>query len=304
MGIVAAALQSHSAGMSILVTGAAGHLGRRVLDLLLAQNAGPIIATTRNPDSLADFAARGVTVRRADFEDAASLAPAFAGATRALLISTDALDRPGRRLAQHQAAVRALAAAGVKHVVYTSLPEAHDTPVSIAPDHAGTEDALAASGLDYTILRNNFYADLLFGILPPALKSGTLVDSRGDGRTAWVTREDCARAAVAALVSPVSGRRTLDVTGPDALTSDELVAIVSELVGRPIAHLSVPQPALIAGMVEHGLPKPVAEIYASFDAAIAQGKLARVSDTVQRLTGRAPQSVADFLRAHRDQLRA
>jgi len=174
----------------------------------------------------------------------------------------------------------------------------------LEPALTNLETALAASGLDYTILRNNFYADLLFGILPPALKSGTLVDSRGDGRAAWVTREDCARAAVAALVSPVSGRRTLDVTGPDALTSDELVAIVSELVGRPIAHLSVPPPALIAGMVEHGLPKPVAEIYASFDAAIAQGKMARVSDTVQQLTGRAPQSVADFLRAHRDQLRA
>lgn len=290
--------------MSILVTGAAGHLGRRVLSLLLEHNAGPLIATTRNPEALADLAAQGVTVRRADFDDPSTLPAAFAGATRALLISTDALDRPGRRIAQHQAAVRAFAESGVKHVVYTSLPDAHDTPVTIAPDHAATEDALAATSLDYTILRNNLYADLLFQFLPPALASGTYVTARGTGATAWVTREDCARAAAAALASPVSGRRTLDVTGPAALTSDELAAIVSEVVGKPIVHLAVPAPALIEGMVAHGLPKPVAELLASFDTAVARGKLARVTDTVQQLTGQPPQSVAAFLRAHRAQLRA
>jgi len=279
-----------------LVTGASGQLGRRVVELLLAQDLGPIIATTRTPDALKELAARGVEVRRADFEDEASLVQAFRGAGRALLVSTDALDRPGKRLAQHQRAIRALEAAGVKHVVYTSLPNPAGSVISIAPDHAGTEAALAASRLDFTILRNNLYADLLFMSLPQAIASGQLVDARGDGAVAYVTREDCARAAAAVLADrSSSGRRTLDVTGPAALTSDELAALASEVVGRKIVHVSVPGDALVRGLVEHGLPQPVAELLASFDAGIARGELATATDTVQRLTGRAPSSLRDFL---------
>ena len=107
---------------SVLVTGAAGQLGRRVLELLLeAPGAPTLIATTRRPDELAAFAARGVDVRRADFDEPAGLEAAFAGAGRALLISTDSIDRPGRRIEQHAAAIQALERAGARHVVYLSL---------------------------------------------------------------------------------------------------------------------------------------------------------------------------------------
>lgn len=287
-------------GSALLVTGASGHLGRRVLELLLDRKAGPLIATTRNPDSLKELAARGVEVRRADFDNEADLARAFRGAGRVLLISTDALDRPGRRVAQHRAAIRALEAAGVKHVVYTSLPNPYPgSPVAIADDHRETEAALAASRLDFTILRNNLYTELLLQSLKSAIASGQFVTARGTGATAYVTREDCARAAAAALAEPSTGRRTLDVTGPAALTGDELVAIASELAGRKIVHVPVPPDALIQGMVEHGLPRPVAELFASFDVGIQKGDLSGITDTVQRLTGRAPQSVRDFLSAHR-----
>jgi NAD(P)H dehydrogenase (quinone) len=288
---------------SLLVTGAAGQLGRRVLALLLEQKAGPIVATTRDPAALADFAARGVEVRRADFDDAASLPSAFAGAERALLISTDAIDRPGRRLEQQQRAIAALVEAGVRHVVYTSMPRPEGSPILIAADHAGSERALQASSLDFTILRNNIYAEMLLGVLPQALASGQLVDARGDGATAFVTREDCARIAGAALANRAhGGRHVVDVTGPAALTSREVAALAAELIGRPLAHVSVPLPALVDGLVQHGLPRPVAEIYASFDAAIARGEVAAVSDGVQRLTGKPPQSLRDFLAAHREAL--
>src|SRR5689334_9931004 len=106
---------------TLLVTGASGHLGRRVIELLLESNAGHLIATTRSPDKLAGLAARGVEVRQADFDDPGSLAAAFAGADRLLLISTDALDGTDRRIVQHGNAVAAAEQAGVKHVVYTSL---------------------------------------------------------------------------------------------------------------------------------------------------------------------------------------
>jgi NAD(P)H dehydrogenase (quinone) len=289
----------------LLVTGASGHLGRRVLELLIEQGAGPIIATTRDPARLQAFALPGVELRQADFDDAQSLSQAFAGAARALLISTDAIDRPGRRLTQHKRAVDALAAAGVQHVVYTSLPNPVGSLVTIAGDHAGTEAALAESALDYTILRNNLYTDYLLYDLPAALASGELVDARGEGAVSYVTREDCARTAAAALADRnTRGRRMLDVSGPEALTGAQIAALISELAGRPIRHVSVPQDALVRGMVQHGLPQPLAEIYASFHASSARGDLSAVTDTVARLTGQPPQSVRDFLRDHRAALAA
>lgn len=282
---------------TLLVTGATGKLGRQVVELLLERNAGPIIATTRTPEKLWDFKKRGVDVRAADFEDEASLVAAFKGADRALLISTDAL---GKRLSQHARAIRVFEKSGVKHVLYTSLPNAEKSVVSIAPDHAGTEAALAATKLDFTILRNNLYLDLALFTLKGAVAAGQIVDARGSGATAFVTREDCARAAAAALADrSAAGRRTLDVTGPEAVTSDQLAAIVSEIVGKVVAHVSVPVEALVKGMMEHGLPKPMADLYGSFDLAISKGELANATKTVATLTGKPPQSVRDFLTANR-----
>lgn len=285
---------------TLLVTGASGQLGRRVVEHLLELGPRKIIATTRNPDTLAGLRARGVDVRRADFDDDASLASAFQGATRALLISTDAIHEPGRRLAQHRQALQALQAAGVQHVVYTSLPNPVGSPIAIAPDHAQTEALLAAFPLDYTVLRNNIYAEILLASLPAAAASGQLVYARGDGAVAYVTREDCARVAAAALADEaLHGRRTLDVTGAQAWTGDQLAALLSELLDRNITHTSVTNEQYIEGLVAHGVPRAFAELFASFERGAARGDLATVTDVVQRFTGAQPQSLRTFLQAHR-----
>jgi NAD(P)H dehydrogenase (quinone) len=280
----------------LLVTGAAGKLGRRVVELLLEKKAGEVIAATRKPEALKDLVAKGVRVVKADFEQPASLAAAFEGVERALLISTDAI---GRRIEQHRAAVSAFAKAGVKHIVYTSMPNpGPESPVTIAPEHRATEELILATQLGFTLLRNNLYTDLMLATLPAAVKSGQLVDARGNGSAAFVTREDCAQAAAAALAKG-DGKQTLDVTGPEALSSAQLADILSELTGRPVKHLSVSPDALIEGMLQHGLPKVAAELYASFDAAIVKGQLAKATDTVKKLSGKAPQSVKAFLTANR-----
>ena len=289
---------------TLLVTGAAGQLGRQILDFLLESGAaGSIIAATRSPDKLSDYRARGIDVRAADFDDEAGLQSAFRGAKRALLISTDAVGVPGKRLSQHQRAVRAFAAAGVKHALYTSIPDADKSKITLAPDHAGTEQAIVEAGLSYTFLRNNHYADLLLGPLAGAVATGQLLDAKGNGKVAYVTRQDCARTAAAALAdSERTGREILDVTGPAAVSSEELASILSELSGRPVRHVSVPVAAVVQAMVQHGLPEPVARIFASFDSAIAAGELARATDTVERVTREKPRALRDFLSAHKAQL--
>jgi NAD(P)H dehydrogenase (quinone) len=287
----------------LLVTGASGHLGRRVVELLLERQAGPVVAATRTPDKLADFSQRGVTVRPADFDAPDTLATAFAGVDRLLVISTDALDKPGRRLKQHLAAVKAAEEAGVTHVVYTSLTNpGPDSPILLAPDHRGTEEALGASTMGWTMLRNNLYADLLPGSLARAVQMGQLFSAAGEGKAGYVTREDCARAAAAALASDFSGRRTLDITGPESLSQADLAEIASTITGRQVSYVPLPRDVLIENMTKGGLPGPVAELIASFDTGIAQGKLDVVSKAVEDLTGRKPTRIADFLAGQREVL--
>jgi NAD(P)H dehydrogenase (quinone) len=281
---------------SILVSGASGHLGRRVLENLLVRVApSAIVATTRKPESLAEFAARGVQVRRADFDDASTLGAAFAGVERALLISTDSLDEPGHRVEQHRRAIGALARAGARYVAYTSIVNPIGSLITLSKDHAQTEQALAESGLHYTVLRNNMYSDYTLDPAKRALAGGSVVNARGSGRVGFVTRADCAAIAAAVLVEPPTGNQTLDVTGPEALDSADFAALLSQLSGRPVAVQSIPVPALVEGMVQHGVPRHFAEILGSFDAGIAAGELAVVSDSVERFTGKKPESLADFL---------
>jgi NAD(P)H dehydrogenase (quinone) len=285
---------------TLLVTGGSGQLGRRVLELLLEAGSGRLIATTRNPEKLADLAIRGVVVRQADFDDAGSLPSAFAGADQLLLISTDAVDKPGRRIAQHRGAVQAAVQAGVKHVVYTSLTRPEPgSPVTFAPDHYGTEQALAASPLGWTILRNNVYTDFLLRALPQAVATGKLVAAAGEGGAGYVTREDCARAAAAALTSQGLDRKILDITGPAVVTHAELAKIASDLTGRPVAYVRAEPEELRKGLLAAGIPEVFADIVVSFDVARAKGTLAVVSDAVAELTGRAPMSVAAFLETQR-----
>ena len=286
----------------LLVTGASGQMGRRAVELLLETHAGNLIATTRTPEKLEALGDRGVDVRPADFDDPSSLEAAFTGADRMLLISTDALETPNRRLTQHRNAVRAAEAAGVRHVVYTSSAAPVPTPESsLINDHYWTEHALGATGLDWTILRNSLYTDFLLMSLPQAVASGQLFSATGGGARNYVTREDCTRSAVGALVS-ATGRAIHDITGPALLTQDELAAIVSELTGRPLAHTALPADALREGMIGAGVPPFMADALVAFDTACARGYSAIRTSSVETLSGRGPTSVREFLAANIDAL--
>ena len=287
----------------LLVTGASGHFGRRVLDHLMnTLDVSPerIVATTRKPAGLADLAAHGVEVRAADFDDPGSLDAAFAGADRALLVSTDVLGRPGHRLAQHRAAVTAAQNAGLKHVIYTSMPKPENSPLLFAPDHAGTEQALADSRLPgWTVLRNHWYFENLFMSMPTALASGQWFSAAGDGRTAHIARDDLARAAAVVLASGNGGRQTDTLSGEQAFTTEEIAQQVSTITGKPIQVVHVPSEALIQGMMDAGLPEPMARIFASFDTNTAAGGVAEVTNDYQRITGREPQPFDDWLQANK-----
>jgi NAD(P)H dehydrogenase (quinone) len=285
------------------ITGASGQFGQRVLHHLLSTLAVPasrIVAATRQPAKLSELAARGVTVRPLDFDDAATFGPAFDDLERVLLISTDALDRPGRRLEQHRRAIDGLVRAGVQHVVYTSMPQPEGSPVLIAPDHVGTEQALAASTLPgFTVLRNHWYFENLAHFMAGALASGTWYTADGGQGSADIARDDLALAAATALAGRESGRHTYTLSGREALTKVQIAQRVGAAIGKPIAVVQVPLEGLVQGMVGAGLPEPVARVFASFDTNTAAGRVAEVTGDFKRITGRDPQSFDDWLAANK-----
>jgi NAD(P)H dehydrogenase (quinone) len=281
---------------TLLVTGASGHLGRIAVEELLARGATKVIAGTRDPSKLADLAAKGVDVRKVDFDDAATLPAAFAGVERLLIISTDGI---GTRVAQQTAAIEAAKAAGVKHIVYTSAPAARpNADAGLNPEHFWTEAALAGSGLDFTILRNHMYAENNLMDLPQAVASGQLFGLIGDRGTSYVTRADTARTAAGALLT-AEGKSIEDVTGPAPITNEERAKLASETTGKPVTVIALPPADLKAGMVAAGIPEGFAEALVAFQRDAVTGYHGVVTDTVERYSGRKPEGLADFLKANR-----
>jgi len=268
--------------MSLVISGAGGQLGRAVTaELLQSVDPAELVLVTRDPSALD---VPGASVRRSDWHDPASLAEAFAGGGRLLLISGD---RIGARVPGHVAAIDAAVAAGVRFIAYTSIVNPSDTnPIAVAAEHRATEEHIRASGAAWTFLRNNIYADLQKRAIEPALASGRLLTNGGP--VGFVARADCARVAAAMLRSEGHEGREYDITGPEAVTPEALAAIISELGGKPVSVEYVDDEAYLAAT---GLPPAIA----SFGTGSRFGYSAVVSTAVRDLTGREPLSMREVL---------
>ena len=282
----------------LVISGASGQLGRSTAQLALA-NVAPerLILVTRTPGALADLAVGGVTVRGGDFAEPATLRSAFAGAERLRLISATDLER---RVGQHRAAIDAAKAAGVKQVIYTSgLAPQPPNPALVASSHYATEQALASSGLAWTILRHSLYSDYQIPEAMQAIAAGALVHNRGSGRAAYVAREDCAAVAAAVLVRGGHEGAVYDVTGPEAFSAADLAALYAEVGGRRVEARSLDDEAFVATIVGSATGddhlRYGAELVASFGRSIREGYMQRCTDTVARITGRPALSLRQVL---------
>jgi NAD(P)H dehydrogenase (quinone) len=283
--------------MSIVVTGASGQLARLVAESLFEKvDPTEVVLVTRSPDAIADLGARGAEVRPGDFDDPASLPDALAGGERMLLISASNI---GARLHQHRAAIDAAVAAGVRSVAYTSGVNPSDSnPGAAFADHRATEEHARASGLPWTFLRNAIYAESLVTGAAGALATGTLLTNAGEGRTAYVSRVDCAAVAAVVLASDGHDGKAYDITGPEPLGARDVAALYTELGGRPVEPAFVDDDAWVAALVEHaGLPEGLARTIATFGIAARQGYAEVVSTTVRDLTGREPRTAREVLAA-------
>lgn len=281
--------------MSLVVTGASGHLGRLTVQALLDRGvaANRIIATARTPNALTDLANRGVVVRHADYNDPQSLKEAIAGADRVLLVSSSAI---GQRVEQHRNVVDAAREARVDLIAYTSAPRADTTEMLLAAEHAATERLIRDSGLDYVFLRNSWYLENYTEQLPTTLEHKAILGSAGSGRVSGASRADFAAAAAAVLAGDGPRNHTYELGGDTAFTMGEYAETLSGLVGETIAYVDQPPAQYQAFLESVGVPEPMARLVADSDVALARGDLLVESGDLSRLIGRPTTGLAEAIR--------
>jgi NAD(P)H dehydrogenase (quinone) len=271
--------------MSVVVTGATGQLGRLVVEALLDRGvpAAGIVAAGRNVEKLDDLAARGVQVRQIDFTEPATLAEAFAGAEKVLLVSSSEV---GQRAAQHRNAIAAAREAGVGLLAYTSIAKADTTSMLLAAEHRETEEAVRESGIPFVFLRNGWYLENYTAQLPVTLEHGAVLGSGGDGKVSAATRADFAAAAAEVLVGDGHAGQVYELGGDEAFTLPELAAEVSRQSGTEVVYRDLPVDDYKQVLVGVGLPEPAAAVLADSDLGIARGELFVDSGDLSRLIGR------------------
>lgn len=289
----------------IIVSGASGQLGALVIEELLARGVAPadLVLVSRTPETvpLKAYAARGASVRYGDFNEPASLEAAYRGGTRMLLISING--GGGNRPALHKAAIDAAVRAGVKHIAYTSYVNADRYADSvIAVDHRRTERFLEESGVAWTMLRNQIYANGLVDQAAQIVRDGRFVTPTPDARVAYVTREDCAAAAAAVLATPGHENKAYNITGPDAIGPRELVALASEISGKPVELVALSEADYRRQLQASGMREADINSTLSFTRELDSPYLREPSTTVAELTGRPATSVRTLLAENRNRL--
>ncbi|WP_417198889.1 SDR family oxidoreductase [Streptomyces stelliscabiei] len=280
---------------TITVTAATGHLGRLVVEDLLQRGvpAGQIVAAVRSPDKATGFADRGVRVFEADYIRPETLAAAFAGTDKLLLISPSEV---GRRQAQHNNVVQAAVDAGVELIAYISAVNADSSSTKLSEEHRTTEALIRESGLPYVFLRNGWYIENSTENLATAFQFGTIAGSAGDGRISGAARADLAAAAAVVLTGDGHDGAVYELGGTP-FTMTELAAEVAAQSGKPVTYQNLPAYAYTEMLLSAGRPAPFAALLVDSDLGISRGDFFSTSTDLERLIGRPSTPLTDVVAA-------
>jgi NAD(P)H dehydrogenase (quinone) len=280
--------------MTLLVTGASGHLGRLTIHALLARGAQPsdVVAAARRPEAVEDLADLGIETRVADYDDPASLTRALAGVDRVLLVSGSEV---GSRVPQHRNVVDAAVAAGVSLLGYTSILGGTSTGLALAAEHGATEDYLVETGIPHVLLRNGWYLENYTENTAVPLQLGTVYGAAGDGRVSAAARADFAEAAAVVMTSEGQAGKTYELAGDVGFTMGEYAAALGAASGQEITYTDLPAEEYAAALVAGGVPASFAEVLADSDRGIARGALEDTSHTLSALIGRPTTTLAAAL---------
>lgn len=279
--------------MKWLVTGATGKLGSKVVETLLKKvPAAELAVSVRNPEKAEHLRARGVDVRHGDFDQPETLDAAFAGVERLLIISADGDNET--RIRQHTNAVAAAERAGVSFIAYTSLANAAESGIFLAPVHRVTEEAIVKTGIPYSFLRNNWYLENEAGSIQAVLAGAPWVTSAGDGKVGWAPQQDYAEAAAAVLTGEGHEHTIYELSGP-LLSQEQLTSALGEVLKREVPIQQLDDAAYAAVMKEAGIPDFVLPILTGIQEGIRTGALEVESNDFVKLLGRPVTPIREAL---------
>ncbi|MFO6497084.1 SDR family oxidoreductase [Bacillus sp. z60-11] len=270
--------------MKMLVTRATGKLGSKIAEKLLETvPVDQLAVSVRNPEKAESLKARGVDVRHGDFDQPETLDAAFKGVDRLLMISADGDNET--RIRQHGNAVAAAERAGVQFIAYTSIANARESENFPAPTHKATEEAILKTGIPYSFLRNNWYLENEISSIQGVLAGAPWVTSAGNGKVGWALQQDYADAAAAVLAGDGHENTVYELSGR-LLTQDELVSVLSEVLGKEVPLQHVDDAGYAEVMKNAGLPDFLVPMLVDIQKGIREGTLAVESDDFENVLGR------------------
>jgi NAD(P)H dehydrogenase (quinone) len=279
--------------MKMLVTGATGKLGTKIVETLLKTvPASQLVASVRNPEKAEGLRARGVEVRHGDFDQPETLDSAFAGIDRLLIISADGDNET--RIRQHTDAVAAAQRAQVKFIAYTSIGNASESKMFLAPPHQATEEAILKTGIPYSFLRNNWYLENEIGGIQGIMAGAPWVTSAGSGRTGWALQQDYAEAAATVLAGNGHENTVYELSGK-LMTQEELVSSLGTVLGKEVSVQQVDDDTYADIMKGAGVPEFVLPILVGIQKGIRDGELDIESNDFEKLLGRPTTPINEAL---------
>ncbi|CAG7651881.1 Quinone oxidoreductase 2 [Paenibacillus solanacearum] len=271
--------------MKILVTGATGKLGSKIVETLLKSvPASRLAVSVRNPEKAEHLRERGVDVRQGDFDRPDTLEAAFSGIDRLLIISADGDNET--RIRQHGNAVEAAKNAGVKFIAYTSITNAKESHNLMAPTHRATEEAIANTGIPYAFLRNNWYLENeIFGIQGVLAGAPWVTSVANNGKVGWALQQEYAEAAANVLIGTGHEHTIYELSGK-LLTQEELASALGTVLGKEVPVHQVSDETYADIMKNAGVPDFVIPILVGIQQGIREGTLEVESSDFEKLLGR------------------
>lgn len=283
----------------ILVTGATGNLGKAAVNELLKKvNASDISVLVRDPQKAEELENKDVNIIKGDYNDYASLVAAFKGIDKLYFVSSsDVMNR----FAQHENVVKAAIEAKIGHIIYTSAQRKSEdgtSPIAMVADaHWKTDNLIKQSGLPYTILKHGLYTDILPMFMgDKVIETGTIFLPAGNGKASYASRNDLAAAGAVILTTDVHENKVYEFGGTDSYSFEDISGMLSELSGKTIQYVSPSAEEYTEQLKSHGVPDEMIQGAATFCVAIAQGEFDFPATDLERLLGRKPESVKDFLK--------
>jgi NAD(P)H dehydrogenase (quinone) len=275
--------------MKILVTGATGKLGSKVVETLLKTvPADQLAVSVRNPEKAEGLKARGVEVRQGDFDTPETLDAAFSGIDRLLIVSSSEVRLGGDevRMRQHANAVAAAERANVKFIAFTSAPNAEKSNFFLAPVYKATEEAIVKTGIPYSLLRNNWYLENEIGSIQAAMAGAPWITATGDGKVGWALRQDLAEATANVLTGNGHENTIYELSGK-LMTHKELVSILETVLGKEIPFQQVDDDTYAEIMKGAGVPEAFLPMLSNTQKGIREGGLEVESNDLEKLLGRS-----------------